>query len=372
MKRTNNVNARLLSLYLGEGIIPYKSERVVHATSEDTSDYQLVEAGDLVMNNQQAWRGSVAVSTMRGIVSPAYIVCLVSPRLDPAYSRYMFSSSGATSAYVVSSRGVGSIQRNLHWPWLRSQLFPVPPRPSQVAIARVLDQETAQIDALISEQNHLVSLAKERLRAVLDSEFQREQGKRRTTVRRTLTKLTRPPKMAAGVITAYRDGVVTLRSNRREDGYTFSDTEAGYQGIEKGDLVFHALDGFAGAVGISDSDGNATPVYHVSAPSTGDDAEYLALLLRYLGTSGFLAAQAPNVRQRSVDFRNWTTFANVPLTLPPVSDQRRFVREFRHYESRVHALIAETERNVAFARERRAALITEAVTGHIPIPGVQL
>jgi type I restriction enzyme S subunit len=52
-----------------------------------------------------------------------------------------------------------------------------------------------------------------------------------------------------GVVTAYRDGTVTLRSNRRDEGYTLSDTEHGYQEVRPGDVVFHALDGFAGAVG---------------------------------------------------------------------------------------------------------------------------
>lgn len=369
VKRTKNSDAPLLSLYLGEGIIPYRAERVVHATSEDTSAYQLVEPGDLVMNNQQAWRGSVAVSKLRGVVSPAYLVCKVSARLHPRFSEYLFASSAATSAYTMSSRGVGTIQRNIHWPSVKDQLFPVPPPPTQRAIADYLERETAQIDALISEQKYFIDMTKERLRAVLDSEFQREDGKRVTTVRRTLSKLARPTTVGDGVITSYRDGVVTLRSNRREEGYTFSDTENGYQGIRRGDLVFHALDGFAGAVGVSDSDGIATPVYHVCAASAGDDVEYLALLLRYLGTSGFLAAQAPNVRQRSVDFRNWLTFARVPLALPPVDDQHAFIADFRQYESKVLALIAETEHNITLAKERRVALITAAVTGQTAIPG---
>lgn len=370
VKRTNVSDAPLLSLYLGQGIIPYNTDRVVHATSEDTSAYQLVEPGDLVMNNQQAWRGSVAISTLRGVVSPAYIVCKVSARLHSAYGAYLFASSAATSAYSLSSRGVGTIQRNVHWATLKDQLFPIPPAPVQRAIAQYLDGETAKIDALVSEQNHFITLAKERLRATLDSEFQRTNGKRLTTVRRTLSKLGRPTTSAAGIVTAYRDGAVTLRSNRREDGYTFSETENGYQGVRRGDLVFHALDGFAGAVGVSDSDGIATPVYHVCVPTKGDDAQYLALLLRYLGTSGFLAAQAPNVRQRSVDFRNWQTFARVPISLPPIDVQRTFVAEYREAAEKVLALVTETEQNIAFAKERRSALITGAVTGQIKVPGV--
>jgi type I restriction enzyme S subunit len=160
---------------------------------------------------------------------------------------------------------------------------------------------------------------------------------------------------------------VTLRSNRREEGYTFSDTESGYQQIRSGDLVFHALDGFAGAVGVSDSHGNATPVYHVCEAIAGDDLAYVARLLRYLGRSGFLATQAPNVRERSVDFRNWSTFGRLPLALPSVDEQRRIAAHLDQQTAKVDILIAESENFIELARERRLALITAAVTGQIDV-----
>ncbi|SOB83242.1 restriction endonuclease subunit S [Streptomyces sp. 1331.2] len=184
---------------------------------------------------------------------------------------------------------------------------------------------------------------------------------RETTVRRVLRLLDRPARSGLGVITAYRDGTVTLRSNRREDGYTFSDTENGYQEIRPGDLVFHALDGFAGAVGVSDSHGNGSPVYHVCEPVAGDDPAYLARLLRHLGTSGFLATQAPNVRERSVDFRNWSTFARIPLVLPPADDQR-FIADYLDRETaQIDTLIEEQQRLIEMLRERRGAVISNAV-----------
>ena len=73
----------------------------------------------------------------------------------------------------------------------------------------------------------------------------------------------KPVKPDDGVITCFRDGEVTLRSNRREDGFTMADKEIGYQGIDAGDLVVHGMDGFAGAIGISDSRGKASPVLNV-------------------------------------------------------------------------------------------------------------
>ena len=65
----------LLSVYLDKGVIRFSDggEKRANATSEDLSKYQLVDVGDFVLNNQQAWRGSVGVSFFRGIVSPAYV-----------------------------------------------------------------------------------------------------------------------------------------------------------------------------------------------------------------------------------------------------------------------------------------------------------
>jgi type I restriction enzyme S subunit len=282
----------------------------------------------------------------------------------PRYFYYYFSSFFRLMAQDGSARTtVDSVRR-----WMLTDMpFVLPPLDEQRAIADYLDHETAQTDALLTKQEEFIGLLKERRGAFADAEFQQREGKRCATVRQALVRLERLPLPGSGVVTAYRDGVVTLRANRRADGYTMSEAEAGYQGVLPGDVVFHALDGFAGAVGISDSEGQCSPVYHVCQPRYADDAEYLALLIRYLGTSGFLSTQAPSTRQRSVDFRNWGTFARVPLMLPPVDQQKSFVAEYRHHSARVDALIAKAEEHVALAKERRSALIMAAVTGQIDV-----
>lgn len=285
-------------------------------------------------------------------------------RMTPRFFYYAFSSMFHLMALDGSAKStVDSVRRHM----IADMPLPLPSAEEQESIVRFLDHETAQIDELIAAQERLVELLKERRDAVEAEHFVSAEGKRSTTVRRVLRPLARPATPGLGVITAYRDGIVTLRSNRRDDGYTFSDTEHGYQEIRPGDLVFHALDGFAGAIGISDSQGNATPVYHVCEPIDGDDPQYLAMLLRYLGVSGFLATQAPNVRERSVDFRNWAMLARIPLMLPSPDEQRVVVTEIRTQTSRINTLVAEAERFIELSRERRAALITAAVTGQVDV-----
>ncbi|MDP3950617.1 hypothetical protein, partial [Microbacterium sp.] len=268
---------------------------------------------------------------------------------------------------LVASLQDGATRQRVPRKRLGRVQIPIRPLPEQRAIADFLDRETAQIDTLIAKQEQLVETLRERRSAIRDDHFADPNLKRTTTVRRVLHPLDRPGAPGLGVVTAYRDGEVTLRSNRREDGYTISATESGYQEVRPGDLVFHALDGFAGAVGVSDSRGNASPVYHVCSVVTDDDPQYIAMLLRFLGTSGFLTTQAPNVRERSVDFRNWSTFARVPIALADPEDQARIVEHINEQTAKIDTLIAKTERFIDLAKERRTALITAAVTGQIDV-----
>lgn len=62
-----------------------------------------------------------------------------------------------------------------------------------------------------------------------------------------------------------------------------SDKEIGYQGIDVGDLVVHGMDGFAGAIGISDSRGKASPVLNVLG--TDQNKRYIMYYLRSMAYS---------------------------------------------------------------------------------------
>ena len=109
----------------------------------------------------------------------------------------------------------------------------------------------------------------------------------------------RPPSDNDGVVTAFRDGEVTLRENRRSDGFTFAVKEIGYQGVRCGDLVVHSMDGFAGAIGVSDSDGKCSPVYLCCTPIEGAWPPFYAYVLRHMALSGFITSLAKGIRERS-------------------------------------------------------------------------
>lgn len=102
------------------------------------------------MNNQQAWRGSVGVSSFRGIVSPAYHVYQVieNEKVDDRYANYMFRSC-MVPAYELCSHGVGTIQRNISADEFGYELIPLPPIDEQQRIADYLDERCMAIDSII-------------------------------------------------------------------------------------------------------------------------------------------------------------------------------------------------------------------------------
>lgn len=110
------------------------------------------------------------------------------------------------------------------------------------------------------------------------------------------------------VVTCFRDGTVTLRKNRRLRGFTESIKEIGYQGVRKGDLVIHAMDASAGAIGVSDSDGKCTPVYVICQSRGNFSTYYYAYILREMARTKFILSLARGIRERSTDFR-FETFA---------------------------------------------------------------
>ena len=153
----------LLSVYLDRGVIKHSESdgMQVHKPSKDMSAYQKVLPGNFVCNNQQAWRGSVGVSEHEGRISPAYIIFNLSSKLEPKFANYFFRSQAWNPSFVYSSKGVGSIQRNLYLPWLRQHYCYLPSTEEQQAIVTYLDKKCAEIDELVARQEQIIEKLKE-------------------------------------------------------------------------------------------------------------------------------------------------------------------------------------------------------------------
>lgn len=169
----------------------------------------------------------------------------------------------------------------------------------------------------------------------------------------------KPVKEDDGVITCFRDGEVTLRSNRREDGFTVSDKEIGYQGIDVGDLVVHGMDGFAGAIGISDSRGKASPVLNVL--DTQQNKRYIMYYLRCAAYREVFLALATGIRVRSCDLR-WNKLGELQYLLPKLNEQKGIVNFLDTKCAEIDALTADIQTQIDTLEQYKRSIITEAVT----------
>lgn len=175
-------------------------------------------------------------------------------------------------------------------------------------------------------------------------------------------RMERPVRPEDDVVTAFRDGQVTLRTNRRTEGFTNAIQEHGYQGIRKGDLVIHAMDAFAGAIGVSDSDGKSTPVYAACIPR-GEypvNSYYYAYLLRYMAHSGYIESLSKGIRERSTDFR-FAEFRELPLPIPEQDEQDRIVAFLDQKTAEIDSAIAKKERLIELLQEQKNIRIHQAV-----------
>ena len=171
--------------------------------------------------------------------------------------------------------------------------------------------------------------------------------------------LNKPARETDEIITCFRDGEVTLRSNRREDGFTVSLTETGYQGIDVGDLIVHGMDGFAGAIGISDSRGKATPVLNVL--NTTECKKYIMYLMRSMAYCGLFLSLSTGIRVRTCD-TNWKKLREIDYLLPDLLEQQNIANFLDAKCAEIDALAADIQTQIDTLEQHKRSVITEAIT----------
>ncbi|MCH5194354.1 MAG: restriction endonuclease subunit S [Oscillospiraceae bacterium] len=370
----------VLSLYREYGVIPKDSRDDNHnVTSEDTSKYKYVRVGDFVVNKMKAWQGSVAVSEYEGIVSPAYFIYNFNDNtFYRKYFHYLLRSCYKDEFRRLSG-GIREGQWDLPAEGLNNTLVVIPPINEQKQISDYLDNKCSEIDSLTADIQKQIEILEEYKRSVIteavtkgidDNVEMKDSGvqwigfiPKHWEVNKgkyILQYIQKPTKETDGIITCFRDGEVTLRSNRREEGFTIADKEIGYQGIDVGDLVVHGMDGFAGAIGISDSRGKASPVLNVL--DTKQVKKYIMYYLRSMAYNDVFIALATGIRVRSCDLR-WNKLAELLYPLPPIDEQQAIVEHIDSVLERTDDIISEKKQQIETLEEYKKSLIFEYVTG---------
>ena len=339
--------------------------------------YQGIEPGDLVVHGMDGFAGAIGISDSRGKGTPALNVLSCSE--NKKYIMYLLRAMAYTEVFMALSTGIRVRTCDINWKKLKSLDYLIPPADEQQCIADFLDGKCAEIDALAADIQAQIDTLEQYKRSVItetvtkglnpnaemkDSRIQwiGDMPAHWNVIRGKyiLRYIQKPVRENDGVITCFRDGEVTLRSNRREDGFTMSDKEIGYQGIDVGDLVVHGMDGFAGSIGISDSRGKASPVLNVL--DTDQCKRYIMYYLRSMAYSDVFLALATGIRVRSCDLR-WNKLAELSYPVPPLDEQNAIVKHIDSVLSKADAVITDKKTQIAILDEYKRSLIFEYVTG---------
>lgn len=350
---------------------------------KDFDILKLVCAGDFVIH-MRSFQGGLEYSEKTGSISSAYVMLIPGETIcEPRYYKWFFKSSNYIDALSSTSNLVRDGQA-MRWANFIQLPITFPPAAEQKRIADFLDAKCAEIDALAADIQTQIDTLEQYKRSVItetvtkglnpDAEMKDsgiqwigDMPAHWDVIRGKyiLRYMQKPVREDDGVITCFRDGEVTLRSNRREDGFTMSDKEIGYQGIDVGDLVVHGMDGFAGSIGISDSRGKASPVLNVL--DTDQCKRYIMYYLRSMAYSDVFLALATGIRVRSCDLR-WNKLAELSYPVPPLDEQNAIVKHIDSVLSKADAVIADKKTQLATLDEYKKSLIFEYVTGKKEVP----
>lgn len=387
------VDLPLLSVYLDVGVIPFsaKAEKRTNVTSKDLSKYQRVDCGDFVLNNQQAWRGSVGISFDTGIVSPAYIVLSMNDMLNSRYANYLLRSRIMVDQYLINSKSVGSIQRNIYWPALKRTSVLVPPRDEQDQIVRFLDWKVSSI-------NKLINIKKKEIKAI--------DALKRSTVSHAITRgLTADaPMKYSGVkwlgdipqrwytvplyaiaqvksinncidlplMSVYLDaGVVPFVEREEKRTNATSKDLTNYQRVDPGDFVLNNQQAWRGSIGVSFHSGIVSPAYIVLSLNNTLDSHYANYLFRSrcMVDQYLVISRGVGSIQRNL---YWSALKRVVVPIPSKKEQMEIVEYLDGLNNKFDATIKKLTEEVAVLEEYKNKIIADTVTGKIDVRGIEI
>jgi len=372
-------------------LLDSKIEYMVVTTPESNRIQNLVRVGDLIFLPSSETYDDLGTAALvnEELINTSFsyhvIRFVFKEQMFHSFKKYVTNNNFVLQQF--SRQGKGTTRKIIGRGVFKNIKVLIPPIDEQTAIANFLDKKTALIEQAISVKEKQIELLKERKQIIIQNAVTKgldpnvrmkdsridwigqipegwgvEKGKW------IYKKEQRQVKSNYEVVTCFRDGEVTLRSNRRTEGFTNALKEHGYQGVLVGDFIIHAMDAFAGAIGVSDSEGKSSPVYSVCTPRLPNsvNSHYYAYLLRYYALNGLIVSLAKGIRERSTDFR-FKDFGELEFQLPPIIEQNQIVKYIEEQSLKIDKAMSLQEKQIEKLKEYKATLIDNAVTGKIKV-----
>ena len=391
---TGHTEEQLLSVFLDKGVVSYSStdQKQVHKPSEDMSKYQLVNPGDFVINNQQAWRGSVGISRYKGIVSPAYYIWRPRKDNNPYYMNYLFRDHYIIDQFVLASKGVGSIQRQVYVPYMKRIILSIPPREEQNQIVRYLDWQVSKINKLIHGYQRQIKLLEERRQTVIDRAVTKgvRHGRQMQSMqanwmgdipadwkmipskRLFLESKERKHPDDKPATASQKYGIFLLEDYMKSENKRIVIATQGlddWKHVEPDNFVI-SLRSFQGGIERCEIFGCVTWHYIVLLPQKYVVPRYFKWLLK--SKSYIKALQGTSEFIRDGQDLRYSNFVKVDLPLIPTSEQEEIADYIEQETAKIDRAVPVLEKEIELLKEDCTRLISDVVTGQMDVRNVEV
>jgi type I restriction enzyme S subunit len=346
-------------VYLGE------TANTINEVGLANSAAELLPAGTVVLS-RTASVGFSGIMPKPMATSQDFWNWVCGPQLLPEYLNYQFKSMGA----VFKSLNMGSTHQTIYQKDAASLQIVVPSLYEQRAIADYLDRETARIDTLIEEQQRLIEMLRERRQTVIEHATATggaspPSGWRAATLRRIgrFTTGTTPTGVPEDVFDA--DGQIGWARPEDLGGRVVPSRSLSALGAEqvrstRDPVLVCCIGATVGKVGWAE--GPISSNQQITAVEVDGSAKYWYYAL--MGSRSVLVALAVG---NTIPILNNLRLGELEVVVPPITEQNKLASYLDEQTAKIDTLSAETERFIELARERRAALITAAVTGQVDV-----
>lgn len=279
-----------------------------------------------------------------------------------------------THLRVINDLTYATTVKHLSSGQVRAIRLQAPVKDEQKVIADFLDRETARIDALIEEQQRLIEMLRERRQAVIDHEIRDGAGVPLISLRGLVLEPiaagadeTSDPSNPAGWPRFVRTTDIMSLTQLDPDKRVTADPGAtGDAMLARNDLVATRA-GTIGKAYIHLSDEPASYAGYL-VRIRPDPTRVVPMFLGYWSQSRHYTDQiAVGAVKSTIENFSASKYRATRVPVPPLNEQQRVVSRLDERIAKIDKLIAETEHFIELSRERRAALITAAVTGQIDV-----
>lgn len=355
-----------------------------------------VEPNDFVIS-MRSFQGGIEWSELRGSISSAYVMLIPNEQVHPAFYRYLFKAQ----PYIQALQSTTNLVRDgqaLRFDNFAQVDLPVVPSDEQVAIAKLLDRETAKIDALVAEQEQLITLLKEKRQAVISHAVTKGLDPSVPMKDSGVEWLGRVPahwsavrlKFLAYDIKAGPFGSALTKDMYASSGYRVYGQEQVIPGdfsigdyyideatfaqlaqyaTQEGDVLISCVGTFGKIAVVPENaePGIINPRLIRLRLVDGVSPNYLAEVLRSTVTFEQFSVLS---RGGTMDVINIGTLSDIWVAVPPYSEQQSILENLQRLMREFDALVDEAVLSIELLRERRSALISAAVTGQIDVRGL--